>query len=119
VLHSYMAALDFAMEPSFECADDEAGDVVFVCATCSIGGWDADEEYMACGLFPLSAGFGLEDIGDGERPVSKTNFPLSEFPIARLPDETNYHFCARVELAAENVVGSLTCASWRCRTKVD
>jgi hypothetical protein len=52
-LHSYMTALDFAMEPPFECGDDDAGDVAFVKATRSIGGRDAIEEYMACGLFPL------------------------------------------------------------------
>jgi hypothetical protein len=37
-LHSYMTTLDFAMEPLFECANDDAGDVAFVKATHSIGG---------------------------------------------------------------------------------
>jgi hypothetical protein len=54
VLHSDMSALDFAMEPSFECANDNASDVTFVNATCSIGSRDAVEEYLACGLLPLS-----------------------------------------------------------------
>jgi hypothetical protein len=105
VLHSYMVALDFATEPLFECVDDDAGDVAFVKATRSIGGRDAIEEYMACRLFPLVASFGLGEIADGETPVSKILLPLSEFPVARLPDETNDHFCTWVELAVENVVG--------------
>jgi hypothetical protein len=33
-----MTALDFAMEPPFECTDDDAGDVGFIRATRSIGG---------------------------------------------------------------------------------
>jgi hypothetical protein len=39
-------------------------------------------------------------------PVSKITLPLPEFPIARLPEDSNDHFRARVELAAENVMGS-------------
>jgi hypothetical protein len=54
VLHRDMSALDFAVEPSFECANDNASDVTFVNATCSIGSRDAVEEYLACGLLPLS-----------------------------------------------------------------
>jgi hypothetical protein len=46
--------LDFKTEPSFECGNNDASYAAFVSATRSIGGWDAIEEYMACGLFPLS-----------------------------------------------------------------
>jgi hypothetical protein len=61
-----MCALDFNTEPSFECGNGDASYAAFVSATRSIGGWDAVEEYMACGLFPLSASFGLREIEDGE-----------------------------------------------------
>jgi hypothetical protein len=61
-----MCALDFKTEPSFECGNDDASYAAFVSATRSIGGWDAVEEYMACGLFPLSTSFGLREIEDGE-----------------------------------------------------
>jgi hypothetical protein len=71
-----MSALDFAMEPSFECANDNAGDVAFVNTTCSIGSRDAVEEYLACRLFPLSAGFGFREMEDEETPVSKITLPL-------------------------------------------
>jgi hypothetical protein len=100
-----MTGLNFAMKASFKCLDDNAGDVAFVRATCTIGSRDAVEEYMACGLFPLSASFGLVKIVEGEMPVSKLVVPMPLFPIARLPEETNDGFMARVELAAANVIG--------------
>jgi hypothetical protein len=49
--------------------------------------------------------FGLGDIVDGDTPMSKLTLPLSEFPVARLPKETNDGFRVRVELAVVNVVG--------------
>jgi hypothetical protein len=63
-----------------------------------------DEEFMACGLYPLLASFGLGEVVDRETPVSKLCLLLPKFPIVRLPDETNDHFYARVELAMENVI---------------
>jgi hypothetical protein len=100
-----MTRLDFVVEPSFKCPDDEAGDVAFIKATRAIGGRDAVEEYMACGLFPLSTSFNLGDIADGETPVWKLAVPLPKFLIARRIEEMNDGFRARVGLAATNVVG--------------
>jgi hypothetical protein len=104
-LHSYMTRLDFVMEPSFQCPDDEAGEVAFIKATRAIGGRDAVEEYMACGLFPLSASFSLGEIAEGETLVLKLAVPLPKFPVARRPEEMNYGFWAKVELAAVHVLG--------------
>jgi hypothetical protein len=101
-----VATLDFVMEPPFECGDDDAGDVAFIKATHCIGGRDVVEDFMAYGLHPLSASFGLGEIVDGKTPVSKLCLPLLEFLVARLPDEMNDHFRARVERATENVMGS-------------
>jgi hypothetical protein len=33
-----MGALDFVMEPPFECDDDDVGDATFIKAKCFIGG---------------------------------------------------------------------------------
>jgi hypothetical protein len=104
-LHSYMSRLDFITESSFQCPDDEAGDVSFIKATCAIGGRDAVEEYMACGVFPLLVSFHLGEIAEGETLELKLAVPLLEFPIARRPKETNDSFWVRVELATVNVVG--------------
>jgi hypothetical protein len=78
--------LDFAMESPFECPDGDAGDVAFIKATRSIGGWDVIEEYMACDLFPLSVSFDLGEIADGVMPMSKLTLPLLNFPVARFPE---------------------------------
>jgi hypothetical protein len=100
-----MTELDFVMEPPFECPDDEAGDVAFIKATHTIGGWDAVVEYMACGLFPLSVSFDLGEIAYGETPVSKLTVPMPDFPVAKLLEMTNDGFWVRVLLATVNVVG--------------
>jgi hypothetical protein len=91
-LHSYMTRLDFVTETSFQCPDDEAGDIVFVKATRAIGGRDVVQEYMACRLLPLSARFNLGEIAEGEKLVSMLTVPLPEFPTARHPDEMNDGF---------------------------
>jgi hypothetical protein len=96
-LHSYMTALDFATEQAFECPDGDASDVTFVKATRSIGGRDAIEEYMACGLFPLSVNFDLGEIADGETPISKLTLPLPDIPVAKFLKEMGDHFLVRVE----------------------
>jgi hypothetical protein len=107
-LQSYMTQLNFVMDPPFDCPDDEVNDAAFIKATRMIGGQDAVEEYMACGLFPLSASFGLGKVTDRETPASKLPAPMLAFPVARLPEETNDQFHVRVELAAANVVGRYT-----------
>jgi hypothetical protein len=78
-----MTRLDFVMEPSFECSDDEAGDMAFIKATRTIGGQDTVEEYMAYGLFPLLASFDLGENAEGETLVSKLVEPIQSF---LLPD---------------------------------
>jgi hypothetical protein len=76
-LHSSMSALDFSTDPSFECADDDTGDLTFVHSTSLIGGQDIVEEYLTCILFPLSARMGFREITDGETPVSKVTLAFA------------------------------------------
>jgi hypothetical protein len=102
---SYMTELDFVTESPFECAYNESGDAAFVKATCTISGWDIVEEYMACKLFSLLASFGLCEVTNGEMPVLKLAVPMKDFCVAKLPEEMNDDFHARVELTTANVVG--------------
>jgi hypothetical protein len=51
----------------------------------------------------------LGEIEDGETLASKITLPLPDFCVARHSEETNDHFWVRVDLAAENVVGSYAC----------
>jgi hypothetical protein len=83
-----------------DCGDNDAGDDAFITATRSISGRDVVEKYMACRLFPLSACFGLGEVKNRETSALKITLPLPEFPIARLSEETNNHFRAKVQLAA-------------------
>jgi hypothetical protein len=101
-----MTPLYFTIEPSFECANGDSSDAAFVHDVSLIGGQDAIEEYLAYRMFPLLANFGFAEIMDGETPVSKVVVPLPEFPLARFEGESNDCFLARVELDAENMVGS-------------
>jgi hypothetical protein len=101
-----MAHLDFSMKPSFECADDDSGDVAFVHAMGLIGGRDAVEEYLAYRMFPLLAGFSFTGTAEGEMPVLKVILPLPEFLVTKFKGESYDHFLARVELGVENVVGN-------------
>jgi hypothetical protein len=76
VLHSYMTDLNFITDPPFDRLDEVVNDVAFVKATCTIGGQDAMEEYMACGLLLLSVSFGLGEVANGEMSVSKLPVPM-------------------------------------------
>jgi hypothetical protein len=80
-----MTKLEFVTEPSYQCPDNEAGDLAFVKATRTIGGRDAIEEYTACELLPLSASFYLGVILEGETPVSKLMVPLPTFLLPGAP----------------------------------
>jgi hypothetical protein len=76
VLHSYMTDLNFITDPPFYRLDEVVNDAAFVKATCTIGGQDAMEEYMTCGLLLLSVSFGLGEVANGEMSVSKLPVPM-------------------------------------------
>jgi hypothetical protein len=45
-----MSGLRFSTEPHFDCPDDNLSDHAFIWASKSIGGRDAGEEFVACGV---------------------------------------------------------------------
>jgi hypothetical protein len=59
-LRSHLCGLDFRMEPLVDCPDDDLGDVTFVKVAGSFRGRDVVEEYLACGMHPLSANVSFE-----------------------------------------------------------
>jgi hypothetical protein len=63
-------------------------------------------EYLACGLYPLSASFSLREITYGITPVSMLKVPLPKFRVVCSDKEDDVKFFARVELEAESIVGS-------------
>jgi hypothetical protein len=109
ILHSYMCSLEFQTEPPFACADDDSGDVAFVQATKFIGGRDAVEEFIACGMYPLATGTNFDRVATRTTPVSKLKVPLPKFiAIHKDDNEDDVQFLVRVELEAEGIIGSYT-----------
>jgi hypothetical protein len=109
ILRLYMCSLEFRTEPPFDRADDDSGDVAFVQATKFIGGRDAVEEFIACSMYPLAVGASFDRVATRTTPVSKLKVPLSKFATVRKDDnEDDVQFLARVELEAEDIVGSYT-----------
>jgi hypothetical protein len=109
ILRSYMCGLDFRMEPPFDCADDDLGDVAFVQATKFIRGRDAMEEFLACGVYPLATSAEFNRVATHTTPISKLKVPLSKFVAFRKDDdEDDVQFLVRVELEAEGIVGNYT-----------
>jgi hypothetical protein len=105
-LHSQMSELDYAVEPEVECPDDDPNDAAFVQATATVGGRDVVEEYIACKMYPLVAGFGLDSVLLGMTPVSKVETPLPLFTVGNVAVEHADHLLAEIETEAKKVLGS-------------
>jgi hypothetical protein len=84
--------LDFQTEPPFDYADDNSGDVAFVRATKFIGGRDVVEEFLACGMYPLSVDVGFNKVIDGVTPFSMLKLSLPKFVSIRKDDGYDVQF---------------------------
>jgi hypothetical protein len=65
-----MIPLNYLMEVTFECGPKDIYVVSFTEVASIIGGHDAVEEFLACGLWPLSEKFGFT-AETKETPLSK------------------------------------------------
>jgi hypothetical protein len=101
-----MSALDYLTEPTITCPDTDANDDDFVRATSMIGDHVVVEEFRACGMHLLSANFGFREITDDETPMLKLIVPLLDFHTVKAEGECDAQFLAKVELEAENIMGS-------------
>jgi hypothetical protein len=72
-----MILLKYSTEVTFECGPAYANVVAFTKATSIIGGHDAVEEFLACGLLPLSEKFGFK-VEMKETPLSKVVVPMPQ-----------------------------------------
>jgi hypothetical protein len=75
------------MEPPFDCPDDDSGDTAFIKAVSFIGGQDAIEEYLACGIYSLSVDVGFRRTTNIVTPVARLKLPLLKFHAMRKDDE--------------------------------
>jgi hypothetical protein len=96
-----MRALDYEVEPLVECLDSDVNDAAFVQAMAMIGARDAVEEFLACGLYPLSPSFGFRDVMNGTTVVSKVVVHLPVFPMEPVSAESVPHFLVKIETDAE------------------
>jgi hypothetical protein len=71
-----MTPLNYLMEAPSACGLDNVNVAAFVEATSIIRGRDAVEEFLACGLWPLSEKFGFK-VETMESTLSKVVVPMS------------------------------------------
>jgi hypothetical protein len=105
LLCSEMSALDYLMEMPHSCAADNVNVLAFEEATKIIRRRDAVEEFLACGIWPLSDGwdFKVEKI---ESPLSKVIVPMPKMTAIIAEKETWAAFEARIASATNQLVGN-------------
>jgi hypothetical protein len=108
-LRSHMSTLKFHTKLSFNYPDDDLSGGDFFWASRCIGGRDAMEEFVSCGVWPLAAGINFEHVKVGEMPVSKLKVLLPKISLRRQDDEDDTELLARVEQEARIIVDSYTC----------
>jgi hypothetical protein len=79
-LCSRMSVLDYEVEPLVDCPDTDVNNVAFIWATTTLRGHAAAEEFLACGMYPLSVGFGFKNVIDDTTTMSMVVVPLPIFP---------------------------------------
>jgi hypothetical protein len=72
-----MIPLNYSMEVTFECGLEDANVVAFIEAAWIIGGHNAIEEFLDCGLWPLSEKFCFT-VETKETPLLKVVVPMPQ-----------------------------------------
>jgi hypothetical protein len=90
----HMSTIKFCTKPSYDCSGEDLSDGAFVWASKCIGGRDAVEEFMSCGVWPLATAVNFEQVRVSLTPISKLKVPLLRFPLSH---EDDVKFLARVE----------------------
>jgi hypothetical protein len=101
-LRSHMSTLNFPMKPSIQDSVEDLSDDAFLWACKNIGGRDAVEEFMSCGIWLLSAGVDFEHVKVGVTPASQLTVLLPSFPLSC---EDGVKLIVRVEQEARNIMG--------------
>jgi hypothetical protein len=104
LLRSMMTRLSYLMEtPS--CGLKDANFEAFIEATSIIRGHDTVEEFLTCGLWPLSEKFGFK-VETGEYPLSKVVVLIPQVDAAIGTKESGAKFEARIVHATNLLVGN-------------
>jgi hypothetical protein len=113
-----MSALDYLMEMPHSCAVDNVNVLAFEEATKFIRRRDAVEEFLACGIWPLSDDwdFKVEKI---ESPLSKVIVPMPKVTAIIAGKEMWATFEARITSATNHLVGNYGTTKHRaCATQL-
>jgi hypothetical protein len=102
-LSSTMSRLNYLTEaPS--CGPEDANFAAFVEVTSIVGGRDAVEEFLACGLWPLSEKFDFK-VETKESPLSKVVVPMPQVDTIIRTEESRVEFEAHIGNATNLLVG--------------
>jgi hypothetical protein len=108
LLRSTMTRLSYLTKtPS--CGPKDANFVAFIEATSIIRGHDVVEEFLTCGLWPLSEKFGFK-VETREYPLSKVVVLIAQVDAAIGTEESGAKFEARIVHAANLLVGNYNVA---------
>jgi hypothetical protein len=104
-LSSTMTPLNYLMEAPFDCGPEDANIAAFNEATSIIERHDAVEEFLACGLWPLSRKFGFK-VETKESSLSKVVVSMPQVPLVIGAWEHGAEFEARIANAVNLLVGN-------------
>jgi hypothetical protein len=79
-LRSHMSSLNFRTRPSVQDSVEDLSDDAFIWAYKNIRGRDVVEEFVSCGVWPLSTGVSFEHVKVGLTLASQLKVPLPSFP---------------------------------------
>jgi hypothetical protein len=104
----HMSDLNFCTKPSVQDSVEDLNDDAFVLACKNIGGRDIVEEFMSCGVWPLSVGVDFEQVKVDLTPFLQHKVPLPNFPLSHEDGEDDVQLLARVEQEDRNIMGGYT-----------
>jgi hypothetical protein len=104
-LRSTMALLDYLTDPPLECDPGDVNMEAFADLASVIRGRDAVEEFLACGIWPLSESCEFE-VERKETPFSKVIVPMSKVTPIIWKQESEAAFQAWIVATANLLVGN-------------
>jgi hypothetical protein len=109
LLSSTMTQLNYLMEAPSSCGPEDANFATIIEATSIIGGHNAVEEFLTCGLWPLSEKFGFK-VEMKESPLSKVVVPMPQVETIIGTEEPGAEFEVCIVNAVDLLVGSYNVA---------
>jgi hypothetical protein len=100
-----MIPLNYSTEVTFECGPADANVAAFTEVASTIGGRNTVEEFLACGLWPLSEKFGFK-VEPKETPLSKVVVLMPQVTPIIGVQELGATFKTRIAKAASLLVGN-------------